>query len=69
MLKNELKGLIVSQGFTLSKINDELNRIHSTNHSIQNFSNKLRRESLTYNEVAEILDIIGYKIEWKSKDS
>ena len=65
MLKDELKGLIISQGFTMSQDNDELNRRHGTNLSFQNFSNRLRKESFSYNEVAEILDIIGYKLEWK----
>ena len=64
MLKDELKGLIISQGFTMSQVNDELNRIHGTNLSFQNFSNRFRKESFSYNEVSEILDIIGYKIEW-----
>ena len=64
MLKDELKGLIISQGFTMSQVTDELNRRHGTNLSFQNFSNRFRKESFSYNEVAEILDIIGYKIEW-----
>ena len=64
MLKDELKGRIISQGFTMSQVNDELNRRHGTNLSFQNFSNRFRKESFSYNEVSEILDIIGYKIEW-----
>ena len=68
MLKDELKGLIISQGFTMSQVNDELNRIHNTNLSFQNFSNRFRKESFSYNEIVEILDIIGYQIEWCKKD-
>lgn len=64
MLKDELKGLIISQGFTMSQVNDELNRRHKTSLSFQNFSNRFRKESFSYNEVIEILDVIGYKIEW-----
>lgn len=64
MLKDELKGLIISQGFTMSQVNDELNRRHKTNLSFQNFSNRFRKESFSYNEVVEILDVIGYKVEW-----
>ena len=60
--KDELKGLIVSQGFTMSQVNDELNRRHSTNHSFQNFSNRFRKETFTFIEVQEILDIIGYDV-------
>lgn len=67
MLKDKLKGLIISQGFTMSQVNDELNRRHGTTLSFQNFSNRFRKESFSYNEVAEILDILGFCIEWKSK--
>lgn len=65
MLKDELKGLIISQGFTMSQVNDELNRRHGTNLSFQNFSNRFRKESFSYNEVAEILDVIGYSVKWE----
>lgn len=63
-LKNDLKAIITKQGFTMSQVNDEINRRHGTALSFQNFSNRMRKESFSYNEVAEILDIIGYKIEW-----
>lgn len=63
-LKDKLKGLIISQGFTMSQVNDELNRMHGTNYSFQNFSNRFRKESFSYHEIEEILNIIGYHIEW-----
>lgn len=63
-LKNDLKSLIIKQGFTMSQVNNELNRRHGTNLSFQNFSNRFRKETFSYNEVAEILDIIGYHIKW-----
>lgn len=66
-LKNDLKGLITKQGFTMSQVNDELNRRHGTNLSFQNFSNRMRKESFSYNEILEILDIIGYEIHWVPK--
>lgn len=67
-LKNDLKSLIIKQGFTMSQVNDELNRRHGTNLSFQNFSNRFRKETLSYNEIAEILDIIGYCIKWLEKN-
>ena len=63
-LKNELKAIITRQGFTMSQVNGELNRRHGTSLSFQNFSNRMRKESFSYNEVAEILDVIGFRIEW-----
>lgn len=61
--KDELKGLIISQGFTMSQVNDELNRRHGTNFSFQNFSNRFRKESFSYVEILEILDVIGCHVE------
>lgn len=66
-LKNDLKAIITKQGFTMSQVNNELNRRHGTSLSFQNFSNRLRKESFSYNEVVEILDVVGYKVEWKEK--
>lgn len=51
----------------MSQVNNELNRRHGTNLSFQNFSNRFRKETFTYNEVEEILDIIGYQIVFKEK--
>lgn len=62
--KNDLKGIIAKQGFTIKQVNDELNRRHGTNYTAQNFSNRLRKETFSYNEVEEILNVVGYKISW-----
>lgn len=63
-LKFNLKAAITQQGFTLSQVNEELNKRHNTNLGFQNFSNRLRNETFKYNEVEEILDIVGYDIQW-----
>lgn len=66
-LKDDIKGYIIMSGFTIKQVNDELNRRHGTNYTSQNFSNRLRKESFSYKEVVEILDIIGYVVQWKEK--
>lgn len=66
-LKNDLKGIIAKQGFTIKQVNDELNRRHGTNYTSQNFSNRLRKETFSYNDVVEILDVVGYQVEWEKK--
>lgn len=66
-LKNDLKGIIVKQGFTIKQVNDELNRRHGTDYTSQNFSNRLRKETFSYIEIEEILDVIGYRVEWAEK--
>ncbi len=63
-LKDELKALIIKSGYTMTQVVEELNKKYNRNTSVQNFSAKLKRESLKYTEVEEVLDIIGYSITW-----
>ena len=64
MLKDDLKALIIKSGWTMTQVVAELNQKYNRNTSVQNFSSKLKRETLKYSEVEEVLTIIGYKIEW-----
>ena len=66
-LKENLKAIIIQNGFTMSQVVEEINKQNNTNYSIQNFSAKRSRGTLKYNEVEQVLDIIGYKIEWLKK--
>lgn len=64
-LKEDLKAAIIRSGFTMTQVVELLNAKYDRDISIQNFSSKLRRESLKYTEVQEVLDIIGYSIVWE----
>ena len=64
-LKDDLKAAIIKSGFTMTQVVEQLNVKYDRDTSIQNFSSKLRRETLKYTEVEEILDIIGYSIVWE----
>ncbi|WES36602.1 LLM class flavin-dependent oxidoreductase [Ruminiclostridium papyrosolvens DSM 2782] len=66
-LKGELKALIIKSGWTMTQVVDSLNKKHDRDTTVQNFSSKLIRGTLKYSEVCEILDLIGYKIEWVPK--
>lgn len=65
MLKDELKALIIKEGWTMKRVVEEINKKYNRDSSVQNFSAKLKRESLKYTEVQEVLDILGYSIDWK----
>lgn len=67
-LKEDLKALIIKTGWSMTAIVEELNKRYNRDISIQNFSSKLIRGTLKYSEVEEVLDIIGYKIEWIKKE-
>lgn len=67
-LKELLKSYIAISGFTLTEIQNELNKRNGTSHGVQNLSKKINNETLRYNELEQIADIIGFRIEWIKKE-
>ena len=65
-LEKQLKKTLLEEDHTLTSLVTALNEKGKTT-TIQNISNKLKRGSLNYLEVVEILDAIDYKIEWVKK--
>lgn len=63
----DLKSVITKSGFTMKAVNDELNLRYGIDRTPQNFSKKLKNESLKYNDVVDILDVIGYTVSWIPK--
>ncbi len=66
-IKEDIKSYIVKSGWTISRVQNELNKINGTNFGMQNLSKKINHETLRYNEILQIADIIGYTIEWHQK--
>ncbi|NHL29617.1 LLM class flavin-dependent oxidoreductase [Clostridium botulinum] len=66
-LKDEIKAYIVSSGWSITDLNKELNKLNSTEYTVQNLSSKIRKGSLKYSGVLQIAEIIGYEIEWNRK--
>ena len=67
-IKNDIKSYIIKSGWTISKVQEELNKKNNTTYSVQNLSKKITNETLKYSEVLEIAEIIGYTITW-NKDN
>lgn len=65
-LKENLKAAIIKSGWTITSVVEEINKRNNTDYTVQNFSSKLSRGTLRYLEVEQVLEIIGYKIEWVS---
>ena len=68
-LKEELKALIIKSGWTMTQVVEELNKKYGRDTTVQNFSSKLIRGTLKYSEVEEVLDLIGYNIEWVPEET
>lgn len=65
-LTNELKSVLAKKGYTLTALVKRLNEKGITT-TLQNISNKLKRGSINYLEMVDILNAIDYKIEWVEK--
>lgn len=65
-LRREVKGMIVSKGYTMDRLAEELNARYGTKESKANLSNKLKRGSLRYIDMQRICDVLGYYIDIKT---
>ena len=66
-IRNEIKAQIVRAGFTMQELVDRLSDEYDWSDSASNLSAKLQRESIRYNEVVELADVLGYDIVWQKR--
>lgn len=67
-IKNEIKAQITRKGYTMTQLVQLLNEKYNKKTAVQYLSNKLTRGTISFREVLEIADVLGYKIEWIEKD-
>jgi len=67
-IKNEIKAQITRKGYTMTRLVELLNEKYNKNTTVQNISNKLARGTMSFKEVLEIADVLGYEIVWKIKE-
>ena len=67
-IRNEIKAQIVRAGMTMQQVVDLLSDEYGWSDSVSNFSNKLARGSLRYEEAMQLAEVLGYEIEWKKKE-
>ena len=66
-VREQIKSLLGAKGVTMKEVAQMLADKTSKNYSLENLSSKLKRGTLTYNEVLMIIDLLGYDIEFKEK--
>jgi len=67
-IRNEIKAQIVRAGMTMQQVVDLLSDEYGWSDSVSNFSNKLARGSLRYEETVQLAQVLGYEIVWKKKE-
>ena len=63
-VREQIKSLLGAKGVTMKEFAQILAEKTKKNYSLANLSSKLKRGTLTYNEVLIIIDYLGYKIEF-----
>ena len=66
---NDLKKVLLDVGVNLTELAAALSKKLNKPYSMQNLSNKLRKETITYREMLIIADILGYDLKFIRKDS
>lgn len=63
-VKEQIKTLLAQEGIMQKELAKLLENKKGQNYSPANLSKKLNKQTLTYNEVLEIAEILGYRIEF-----
>lgn len=66
-VRNEIKAQIIRAGFTMQEAVDLLHDEYGWSDSVSNLSAKLQRESISYKEVVELADALGYELIWQKR--
>ncbi len=61
-VREQIKSLLASKNVSMKDLCIMLSKEYGKEYSLSNFSGKLKRGSITYNEVLLIAEILGYKI-------
>lgn len=61
---NELKKILLDVNVNLTELAQALEKRLSKPYSMQNLSNKLRKETITHREMLIIADILGYDLKF-----
>lgn len=65
--RNVIKSILTREGVTMTEIVEKMANQYGWSASVPNFSGKLRRGSLRYQEAVELADALGYDIIWKRR--
>ena len=66
-IRNEIKAQIIRAGMTMQQVVDLLSDEYGWSDSASNFSNKLARGSLRYEEAVQLAEVLGYELVWQKR--
>ena len=66
-IRNEIKAQIIRAGMTMQQVVELLSDEYGWSDSVSNFSNKLARGSLRYEEAVQLAEVLGYELVWQKR--
>ena len=66
-IRNEIKAQIIRAGMTMQQVVELLSDEYGWSDSVSNFSNKLARGSLRYEEAVQLAEALGYELVWQKR--
>ncbi|MFR1672682.1 MAG: DUF6471 domain-containing protein [Candidatus Gastranaerophilaceae bacterium] len=66
-IREEIKMLLAKKNITMTKLAELLTQ-KGTKTSIKSISNKLSAQTIKFEEVRKILDVLGYDIQFKERN-
>ena len=67
LVREQVKTLLAQEGIKMKDLAIKMEEISGRTYSLQNLSHRLRRGTLTYNEMLLIVDILGYEISFNKQ--
>ena len=64
-IKQQIQIALIERNMTLTDLYKQLKEKYNKEYSLQNLSSKINRNTLKYNEVQEIANILNYNIVWQ----
>ena len=66
-IRNEIKAQLVRAGMTMQQVVELLSDEYGWSDSVSNFSNRLARGSLRYEEAVQLAEVLGYELVWQKR--
>lgn len=64
-VREQVKALLAQENVKMKELAFKMQEKIAKNYSLQNLSHRLKRGTVTYNEILEIAEILGYEIDFK----
>lgn len=68
-VREQIKTLLAQENIKMKELASKMQEKTGKNYSLQNLSHRLKRGTVTYNEVLIIAEILGYRINFEKERS